>query len=60
LERLQRELEIDGVIRLGGLDVVVVKDEVDGERSPDLRAGVWHNGEADREVIKPCPGRFFD
>lgn len=49
LQRLQRELEVDGVGGFRGLDVVVFKDEVHGEGAggmlavilPDWRASGW-------------------
>jgi hypothetical protein len=60
LKRPEGQLEVDGVVGLGGLQVVVVEDEVDRERGPDLRARVGDDGEADRVIVEADPGDLFE
>ena len=60
MEWAERELEVYGVVRLGRLNVVTVKDEVDRERGPDLRPGVGNNREADCVIVEANPSNLFE
>lgn len=60
LEGPEGQLEVDGVVGLGGLQVVVVEDEVDREGGPDLGARVGDDGEADRVIVEADPGDLFE
>lgn len=56
LEGLEGQLEIDGVGGLGGLDVVVVKDEVHGERAVNAgsaRDWAWVTTPREFRVLTP-------
>jgi len=60
LKRTEGELKVDGVVWLSRLERIALKNEVNGEGRPYLRACVRYDSKADRFVVETDPGDLLE